>query len=98
MSPGDAILVLLGAAFAVLNLALQGFGLHGWGPAILALAGAIWNTSFQALRQQRGRRPLPDGFLPGTQHLALLAVAGWAALTLSAVAWALLALPRLPGA
>jgi hypothetical protein len=92
MNPGDFILLFLSLGFAFMSLLVQGFTLSGIGPALLATAGGIWHLWMQWLRHRSWLRHRDSGFVPGTQHLAMAAIAGWAVATFAAVIWAGMAL------
>jgi hypothetical protein len=68
MNPMDFILLIVAIAVAVMSVALQGWTLHGIGPAILSMAGRIWQFWMQWLRHQSWLRHRDSGFAPGTQH------------------------------
>ena len=77
MNPMDFLLLLVSVAVAVMSLAVQGWGLNGFGPAILSVAGGAWQFLMQWLRHRSWLRHRETGFSPGTQHLALSAAVGW---------------------
>jgi Flp pilus assembly protein TadB len=52
MNPTDFILFLLSLATAYLAIVVQGWTLHGIGPALLALAGGVWQLRMQWLRHR----------------------------------------------
>ena len=95
MSPGDLSLLLLALAFAAVNLLVHGWTADGLGPALLCLAGGLWQGWMQWLRTRTWERHRDTGFVPGTQHLAIAAWLGWSLATFAALIWAGVALSRL---
>lgn len=85
------MLLLLSLGFAILSLQANGLTWNGIGPAVLAIAGAVWELLLQWLRHRSYLKHIDSGFAPGTQHLAIAACLGWALATFAAVIWAMIA-------
>ena len=94
MNPMDFILLIVSVAVAVMSVALQGWTIHGIGPAIFSLAGGIWQFWMQWLRHRSWLRHRDSGFAPGTQHLALSAAVGWFVGMVGAMIWLLATRPN----
>jgi hypothetical protein len=77
MHPMDFIVLIFSIAAAVMSVLAQGWSLNGIGPAILLIAGGVWQFWMQWLRHRSWLRHRDSGFAPGTQHLALAAAVGW---------------------
>lgn len=73
----DFILLLVSIAVAVMSVITQGWTFNGIGPAILSIAGGMWQFWMQSLRHRSWLRHRDSGFDSGTQHLALSAAVGW---------------------
>lgn len=86
------VLLVLSLVFAVLALLAHGWTATGVGPAVLAVAGGLWQWGMEQLRDRSARQHRDSGFLPGTQHLALAGAVGWFVTGVVAAAWALAAL------
>jgi len=95
MNPGDFFLLFLSMAFAAINLLAHGWTLNGIGPALLSLAGGVWQLWMQWLRHRSYLRHKDEDFIPGTQHLAISGWLGWSLATFTAMIWAMLALKEL---
>jgi hypothetical protein len=87
MNPTDFILLIVSIALAAESFALQGWTVHGIGPAILSVAGGIWQFWMQWLRHRSWLRNQESGFAPGTQYLALSAAVGWFVGTVGSMIW-----------
>jgi hypothetical protein len=75
--PMDFIVLIFSIAAAAMSVLAQGWSLNGIGPAILLIAGGVWQFWMQWLRHRSWLRHRDSGFAPGTQHLALAAAVGW---------------------
>lgn len=95
MNPGDLILLFLSLALAAPSLLAHGWTLNGIGPALLSIAGGVWQIWMQWLRHRSWLRHRDSGFVPGTQHLALSAWLGWSLGVFAAVIWTILTLKEL---
>lgn len=95
MIPDGFFLLLLSLAVAGLSLLVHGWTLNGIGPALLATAAGFWQLWMQWLRHRSWLRHRDSGFVPGTQHLAISAWAGWGLAAFPAIVWAMLALREL---
>jgi hypothetical protein len=73
----DFIVLIFSIAAAAMSVLAQGWSLNGIGPAILLIAGGVWQFWMQWLRHRSWLRHRDSGFAPGTQHLALAAAVGW---------------------
>ena len=89
MNPMDFILLIVSIAVAVMSVVTQGWTLHGIGPAILSMAGGIWQLWMQWLRHRSWLRYRDSGFAPSTQHLAISAAVGWLVGMAGAMIWIL---------
>src|SRR4051794_27602954 len=92
MNPTDLILLLLSLAFATFSLLAHGWRSNGMGPALLCSAGGFWQLWMQWLRHRSWLRHRDSDFVPGTQHLAISAAAGWFLASTAAVTWSMAAL------
>ncbi len=77
MNPMDFILLIVSVALAGMCVLVQGPTWNGIGPAILLVAGGVWQFWMQWLRHGSWLRHRDSGFAPGTPRLALAAAVGW---------------------
>ncbi len=89
MNPTDFVLLFGCTVLAGASLVAHGWGVNGIGPAVLALAGGLWNVWMQWLRHRSWLRHRDSGFAPGTQHLSCLATLGFGVGVYGAVLWLL---------
>ena len=89
MNPMDFILLIVSVAVAVVSIITQGWTSHGLGPALLSVAGGIWQFWMQWLRHGIWLRHRDSGFSAGTQHLAISAAVGWFIGMAGAMIWLL---------
>ena len=89
MNPLDFVLLFVSITAAVMSVTLQGWTVNGIGPAILLMAGGMWQFGMQWLRHRTWLQHRDSGLTPGTQHLALSAAIGWFAGTAGAMIWLL---------
>jgi hypothetical protein len=76
MNPTDILILLVTWGLAACLASRQGRTPSDLGQASLLFVGGAWHTFFQWLRHRGWLRQRGSGSAPGTQHLALLAVAG----------------------
>lgn len=89
MSPVDVILLIVSIGVGVMSVVVHGWTVHGVGPAVLSIAGGLWQFWMQWLRHQCWLRHRDSGFAPGTQHLVISAAAGWLIGIVGAMIWLL---------
>lgn len=87
MNPGDFLLLLLSLGLAGMALLANGWTVHGIGPAVLAVAGGVWQLGMQWLRHKNWLKHRDSDFVPGTQHLAISGWLGWSLATYAALTW-----------
>ena len=90
MNPTDVLILLVTWGLAAALAFRQGRTPSDLGQAALLFIGGAWHTFFQWLRHRSWLRHRESGFAPGTQHLALLAVAGLGICLGGAALWAAL--------
>jgi hypothetical protein len=89
MNPTDFMLLIVSLVVAIISIATNGWTSPGIGPAILSLAGGIWQFWMQWFRHRSWLRHRDSGFARGTQHLALSAAVGWFTGMIGAMIWLL---------
>ena len=90
MNPTDILILLATCGLAACSAFRQGGTPGGLGQAALLLVGGAWHTGLQWLRHRSWLRHRASGYAPGTQHLAILGVAGLVICVGGAAVWAVL--------
>jgi hypothetical protein len=91
MSP-VAVLMFLGTLLlAGFSLAAFGFTINTTGPPALYVLGAGWQLWMEWLRHRSALRHRHTGFMPGTQHLALMGTLGFGVCMTAGFVWLILA-------